>query len=117
MPKVRKEEKKQPKAKKTTVKAEVKARRAEAKPAKKAPTRSAKKKADTGSVYFQIKNFSAKIAALTEHLKEHKHDFDSRRGLLIMVGKRRRLLNYVKKNDPERYDKLIESLKLKKVIE
>lgn len=115
MPKISKKEKTKPKSKKTTIKAEVKARQTAAQPAKPARVgRSTKKKPDTGSVYFQIKNFSDKIAALTEHLREHKHDFDSRRGLLIMVGKRRRLLNYVKKNEPERYDKLIESLKLKK---
>jgi len=69
---------------------------------------------DTGSVDFQIDNFSKKIASLAKHLKIHSHDFDSRRGLLIMVGKRRRLLNYVKKNEPERYESLTKSLKLKK---
>ncbi len=68
---------------------------------------------DTGSVDFQVSNFSAKIASLAKHLKIHPHDFDSRRGLLIMVGKRRRLLNYVKKDDMEKYEKLSKSLKLK----
>ncbi len=68
---------------------------------------------DTGSVEFQISNFSDKIKSLAKHLKTHIHDFDSRRGLLIMVGKRRRLLNYVKKNDPAEYDKAVKSLKLK----
>jgi len=69
---------------------------------------------DTGSVDYQIKNFSDKIASLAKHLREHIHDFDSRRGLLIMVGKRRRLLNYVKKSDPIKYAELIKTLKLKK---
>jgi len=70
-------------------------------------------KFDTGSVDFQIKNFTSKISSLAKHLKIHPHDFDSRRGLLIMVGKRRRLLNYVKKNDAEKYEKLSKTLKLK----
>jgi len=69
--------------------------------------------ADTGSVDFQVSNFTAKITSLAKHLKIHPHDFDSRRGLLIMVGKRRRLLNYVKKSDMEKYEKLSKSLKLK----
>lgn len=68
---------------------------------------------DTGSVEFQISNFSDKIKSLAKHLKTHIHDFDSRRGLLIMVGKRRRLLNYIKKNDPAEYEKAVKSLKLK----
>lgn len=70
--------------------------------------------ADTGSVDFQVKNFTEKIESLSKHLKAHQHDFDSRRGLLIMVGKRRRLLNYVKKEDLEKYQSLITVLKLKK---
>jgi len=78
----------------------------------KKPTKTAAGK-DTGSVEFQIDNFTKKITSLAKHLKAHPHDFDSRRGLLIMVGKRRRLLNYVKKTDPERYEKLSKSLKLK----
>lgn len=73
-----------------------------------------KKAVDTGSVDFQVKNFSDKIQLLSSHLKKHPHDFDSRRGLLIMVGKRRRLLNYFKKKDVEMYEKLAASLKLKK---
>lgn len=68
---------------------------------------------DTGSVSFQIENFTAKIKSLTKHLQEHIHDFDSRRGLLIMVGKRRRLLNYLKKNDAVEYEKAVKKLKLK----
>jgi len=69
---------------------------------------------DTGSVSFQVKNFTDKITALTKHLQEHKHDYDSRRGLLIMVGKRRRLLNYVKKTDTAKYEEIAGKLKLKK---
>ncbi len=69
---------------------------------------------DTGSTDFQIKNFSEKIEQLSRHLKVHQHDFDSRRGLLIMVGKRRRLLNYLKKAEPEKYAKVIADLKLKR---
>lgn len=87
---------------------------------KKAKTvkKSVKKPAeDTGSVDFQIQNFSQKINSLVKHLKSHPHDFDSRRGLLIMVGKRRRLLNYVKKNDQAKYEKLVGNLKLKKTID
>ncbi len=72
---------------------------------------------DTGSVDFQIKNFSEKINVLATHLKSHPHDFDSRRGLLIMVGKRRRLLNYVKKTDLAKYEKLAGNLKLRKSID
>lgn len=69
---------------------------------------------DTGSVEAQIAVFSKKIKSLTDHLKHHIHDFDSKRGLLIMVGKRRRLLNYLKKNEPLKYEKLVKNLKLKK---
>lgn len=76
------------------------------------PSKAAKQ--DTGSVSFQVKNFTDKITQLTKHLQEHKHDYDSRRGLLIMVGKRRRLLNYVKKTDLPKYEELAGKLKLKK---
>lgn len=69
---------------------------------------------DTGSVEAQIDVFSKKIKSLTDHLKHHIHDFDSKRGLLIMVGKRRRLLNYLKKKEPLKYEKLVKNLKLKK---
>ena len=75
---------------------------------------------DSGSIDFQIKNFTEKIELLSKHLKIHQHDFDSRRGLLIMVGKRRRLLNYLRKTDAEKYQKVISDLKLKrqkKIIE
>lgn len=71
-------------------------------------------KNDTGSTEVQIAVLTKKISELTKHLKEHKKDFDSRRGLLMMVGKRRRLLNYLKKNELEKYDKLIADLGLRK---
>lgn len=70
-------------------------------------------KEDTGSVDFQINNFSGKIKLLAKHLKTHIHDFDSRRGLLIMVGKRRRLMNYLKKSDLAKYEEMSKALKLK----
>ena len=58
---------------------------------------------DTGSPEVQIAILTARIAYLNDHLKEHKHDHHTRRGLLMMVGQRRRLLDYVRKNDVERY--------------
>ena len=69
---------------------------------------------DTGSTSVQIAQFSTRIAELTEHLKEHKKDFDSRSGLLKMVGRRRRLLNYLASTEPEAYQKLIKDLSLRK---
>jgi small subunit ribosomal protein S15 len=69
---------------------------------------------DTGSTEVQVAILTKKVSDLTKHLKEHKKDFDSRRGLLMMVGKRRRLLNYLKKNDEEKYIKIITDLGLKK---
>ena len=65
---------------------------------------------DTGSTEVQIALLSARIDQLTDHLKEHKSDFHSRRGLLKMVGKRKRLLNYLKKKDIKRYRDLIAKL-------
>ena len=90
----------------------------EAEPKKQAKSvkKPVKQMEDTGSVDFQIKNFTDKINTLSKHLKLHPHDFDSRRGLLIMVGKRRRLLNYVKKTDLAKYEKLSAQLKLRKTI-
>ncbi len=58
---------------------------------------------DTGSPEVQIAILTARITYLNDHLKEHKHDHHTRRGLLMMVGQRRRLLDYVRKNDVERY--------------
>ena len=62
---------------------------------------------DTGSPEVQVAILSERIVNLTEHLKEHKKDFHSRRGLLMMVGQRRRLLDYLKRKDQLRYDALI----------
>lgn len=69
---------------------------------------------DTGSPEVQIALLSKRIADLTEHMKEHKHDFHSQRGLLLMVGHRRRLLDYLKKVDINRYRSLIERLGLRR---
>jgi small subunit ribosomal protein S15 len=70
--------------------------------------------ADTGSPEVQIALLSERIANLTEHFKTHKKDHHSRRGLLHLVSLRRRLLNYLKREDVERYKKLIEQLGLRK---
>ncbi|MCC6483886.1 MAG: 30S ribosomal protein S15 [Armatimonadetes bacterium] len=70
--------------------------------------------ADTGSPEVQVALLSARISELTEHLKGHKKDHHSRRGLLMMVGKRRRLLNYLSKKDIERYRSLISKLGLRR---
>jgi len=69
---------------------------------------------DTGSPEVQIALLTARITELTEHLKAHKKDHHSRRGLLKMVGQRRGLLDYLKKKDIERYRSLIERLGLRK---
>jgi small subunit ribosomal protein S15 len=69
---------------------------------------------DTGSPEVQVALLTTRIKDLTEHFKSHKQDFHSRRGLLKLVGQRRRLLNYLKKNDVERYRSLIKSLGLRK---
>jgi small subunit ribosomal protein S15 len=69
---------------------------------------------DTGSPEVQIAMLTRRISDLTEHLKEHKHDHHSRRGLLLLVGRRRRLLNYMQKKDISRYRSLIERLGLRR---
>ncbi|MFU8841157.1 MAG: 30S ribosomal protein S15 [Nitriliruptoraceae bacterium] len=69
---------------------------------------------DTGSPEVQVALLTQRISHLTEHLKEHKHDHHSRRGLLKLVGQRRRLLNYLKKLDIERYRALIAELELRR---
>jgi len=69
---------------------------------------------DTGSPEVQIAILSERIGQLTEHFKVHKKDHASRRGLLIMVNKRRRLLDYLKDRHPERYQGLIQRLKLRR---
>ncbi len=74
----------------------------------------AKDEKDTGSAEVQIAILNEEIKALTEHLKEHKHDFHSRRGMLKKVGKQRSLLNYLKKNDVTRYREVVKKLGLRK---
>ena len=69
--------------------------------------------ADTGSTEVQVAILTARIRALPEHMKGHKKDFHSRRGLLIMVGKRRRLLQYLRNKDFGRYQTLIQRLGLR----
>ena len=69
---------------------------------------------DTGSPEVQIAMLTQRIKDLTEHLKTHKHDHHSRRGLLLLVGQRRRLLNYLSKTDIERYRSLIKRLGLRR---
>jgi small subunit ribosomal protein S15 len=69
---------------------------------------------DTGSAEAQVAMLSKRIADLTEHLKEHKHDHHTRRGLLGLVGKRRRLLRYLQTVDINRYRSLIERLGLRR---
>lgn len=69
---------------------------------------------DTGSPDVQIALLTERITNLTEHLKTHKKDHHSRRGLLMMVGKRRRLLTYVKSKDPARYRNIIGQLGIRK---
>ena len=72
------------------------------------------KEGDTGSPEVQVAILSERIKNLTEHLKSHDKDFQSRRGLLIMVGQRRRLLDYVKSKDQSRYESLITRLGLRR---
>jgi len=69
---------------------------------------------DSGSAEVQVALLSKRISDLTEHLKAHKHDHHSRRGLLLLVGRRRRLLNYLAKTDINRYRAVIEKLGLRR---
>ena len=71
---------------------------------------------DTGSPEVQIAVLTEQINRLTEHFKEHKHDYHSQRGLMKMVGRRKNMLAYLKRTDLERYKALIEKLGLRKVI-
>jgi small subunit ribosomal protein S15 len=71
-------------------------------------------KSDTGSPEVQVALLSARIAQLTEHFKTHAKDHHSRKGLLTMVARRRRLLDYVKSRDVERYKTLIQSLGIRR---
>jgi small subunit ribosomal protein S15 len=73
----------------------------------------AREKGDTGSPEVQIALLTSKIQKLADHLKEHGKDVHSRRGLLGMVAKRRRLLSYLQKRDPKRFENLEKDLKLK----
>jgi small subunit ribosomal protein S15 len=69
---------------------------------------------DVGSAEVQIALLTERIAQLTEHLREHQHDFHTRRGLLKLVGRRRRLQAYLSKKSPERYRAVISSLGLRR---
>ncbi|MFT4011194.1 MAG: 30S ribosomal protein S15 [Nocardioidaceae bacterium] len=69
---------------------------------------------DTGSPEVQVALLSHRIAHLTEHLKQHKHDHHTRRGLLLLVGRRRRLLNYMRSEDINRYRSIVERLGLRR---
>ena len=74
----------------------------------------ATKSGDTGSPEVQVAILTERIRNLTEHLQTHKKDFHSRRGLLILVGQRRRLLDYTKKKSQKRYETLIKRLELRR---
>ena len=69
---------------------------------------------DTGSPEVQVAVLTRRISDLTEHLKEHKQDHHTRRGLMLLVGRRRRLLNYLERKDIERYRTLIKRLGLRR---
>ncbi len=68
---------------------------------------------DTGSAAVQVALLTERISYLTEHLKDHKKDFHSRRGLLILIGRRRRLIIYLKENDPQTFTEIAKELKIK----
>jgi small subunit ribosomal protein S15 len=74
----------------------------------------ATKSGDTGSPEVQVAILSERIRNLTDHLSSHKKDFHSRRGLLVMVGQRRRLLDYLRRSDGQRYETLIGRLGLRR---
>lgn len=69
---------------------------------------------DTGSVEVQIALITERIKNLTEHFKKNKHDFGSKRGLLVLVGQRRRFLNYIQRTNEAKYKELVERLGLRK---
>jgi small subunit ribosomal protein S15 len=69
---------------------------------------------DTGSCEVQIALLSARVAHLTEHLRDHRKDFHSRRGLLLMTSRRRKLLNYLKKHQLDKYNEILQKLNLRK---
>lgn len=70
-------------------------------------------KNDTGSSSVQVTNLTTRIQLITGHVKENKHDFMARRGLLQLVGQRRKLLQYIAKRDPQKYLKLVKTLGLR----
>ena len=72
--------------------------------------------ADTGSPEVQVALLTARISQLTDHLRAHRKDHHSRRGLLVMIGRRRRLLDYLSRSDIERYRKLIGKLGLRDTV-
>lgn len=76
-------------------------------------TKFGKNAKDSGSTEAQIAMLSQKISELTEHLKENKKDFQAKRGLLMMVGRRKRMLTYIKNSDIEKYRKLIKELNIR----
>lgn len=76
-----------------------------------------KNEKDSGSAAVQVALLTERIKGLTEHMKSHQKDFHTRRGLLMLVGKRRRLLSYIKKNDIENYRNLIKSLGIRDNIQ
>ena len=77
-------------------------------------TRFGRDESDTGTTQVQVALLTHRINHLTEHLREHKHDHHSRRGLLMLVGQRRRLLNYLQRKDLDRYRGLIQELGLRR---
>lgn len=77
-------------------------------------TKYGRDESDTGSAAVQVALLSARIQQLTEHLREHKRDHHSRRGLLMLVGQRRRLLDYLSRSDLDRYRELIAELGLRR---
>lgn len=83
-------------------------------PKKKLVTEYATKEGDTGSPEVQVAIMTQRIRELTEHLKSHKHDFSSRRGLLMLAARRARLLKYLQRTDRARYQALIQRLGLRK---
>ena len=74
----------------------------------------ARSKGDTGSAEVQVALLTERINTLTDHMKEHKHDYHTNRGLLMLVGKRKSLLDYLKREDVQRYRELIDKLNLRK---
>ncbi len=71
---------------------------------------------DTGSPEVQVALLTARISHLTDHLREHKHDFHSRRGLMMMVGQRKKMLDYVRKKDIDRYRTLVGKLGIRSKV-